>query len=194
MKPTKDANYPVLTFETQKEVIDWMEINAATEEGIWLKFAKKGSGVITINYDLALEVALCYGWIDGQSKRFDETYYLQKFTPRGKKSMWSKINRDNVERLIKEKKMTPLGLAQLDAAKKDGRWDAAYDSPKDMKIPEDFLNEIKKDEKAYQFFLNLNKTNTYAIAWRLQTAKKEETRKRRMGVLLEMLKLGKKLH
>jgi uncharacterized protein YdeI (YjbR/CyaY-like superfamily) len=189
-----DANYPVLTFETQDEFEKWMEQNHATTPGVWLKFAKKGSGITTINHNISLDVALCYGWIDGQSKSLDETYYLQKFTPRGKKSLWSKINRENVTRLIKLKKMKPTGLLAIEAAKADGRWDAAYDSPKNMEIPSDFLKELKKDKKAYQFFLTLNKTNTYAIAWRLQTAKKPETRMNRMNVLIEMLKEGKKLH
>lgn len=194
MDQPKDAQYPILTFETQKEFRDWMEKTSQEQVGIWLKFAKKGTGITTINYDLALEIALCYGWIDGQSKRLDETYYLQKFTPRGKKSIWSKINRENVLRLIKEKKMKPQGLLAVDAAKADGRWDAAYDSPKDMKVPEDFLKELKKDKKAYEFFLTLNKTNIYAIAFRLQTAKKEETKQRRISAFIEMLKEGKKIN
>lgn len=194
MKQAKDANYPILSFETESEFEEWMKNHHGTLEGIWLKFAKKGTGITSINYEIALDVALCYGWIDGQSKKLDETFYLQKFTPRGKRSIWSKINRDNVARLIKEKKMKLSGLRQVDAAKEDGRWDAAYDSPKNMKVPEDFLKMLKKEKKAYDFFLTLNKTNTYAIAWRLQTAKKQETKDRRMKVLLEMLKAEKKLH
>jgi uncharacterized protein YdeI (YjbR/CyaY-like superfamily) len=189
-----DQKYPILTFKTQDEFEQWMEQNHETVPGVWLKFAKKGSGITTINHPISLDVALCYGWIDGQSKSLDEIYYLQKFTPRGKKSLWSKINRENVARLIKLKKMKPAGLLVIESAKADGRWDAAYDSPKNMEIPNDFLKELKKDKKAYEFFLSLNKTNTYAIAWRLQTAKKPETRMNRMKVILEILKEGKRFH
>jgi uncharacterized protein YdeI (YjbR/CyaY-like superfamily) len=189
-----DQKYPILTFKTQDEFEQWMEQNHETVPGVWLKFAKKGSGITTINHPISLDVALCYGWIDGQSKSLDEIYYLQKFTPRGKKSLWSKINRENVARLIKLKKMKPAGLLVIESAKADGRWDAAYDSPKNMEIPNDFLKELKKDKKAYEFFLSLNKTNTYAIAWRLQTAKKPETLMNRMKVILEILKEGKRFH
>lgn len=190
----KDQAYPILQFETQKEFEEWLSKNHDKEQGVWLQFAKKGTGVTTIVYSEALDVALCYGWIDGQSKRFDDTFYLQKFVPRGRKSIWSKINRENVLRLIKEGRMRPSGLLQIDAAKKDGRWDQAYDSPKNMKVPEDFLNELKKDKNAYAFYQTLNRANTYAIAWRLQTAKKPETREKRIHAIIDMLKKGEKFH
>jgi len=186
--------YPELLFKTQSEFFDWMEKNHDKEDGIWTIFYKKGSGKTSINYDLALEVALCYGWIDGVSNRIDEKKYKQKFTPRRSKSIWSKINRDNIARLIKEGKMKPAGIAEVERAKADGRWDAAYDSPTDMKAPEDFLKELAKDKKAEEFYKTLNKTNLFAIHFRLQTAKKPETRANRMKIILEMLHKGEKFH
>jgi len=186
--------YPELLFKTQSEFFDWMEKNHDKEDGIWTIFYKKSSGKTSINYDLALEVALCYGWIDGVSNRIDEEKYKQKFTPRRSKSIWSKINRDNIARLIKEGKMKPAGIAEVERAKADGRWDAAYDSPTDMKAPEDFLKELAKDKKAEEFYKTLNKTNLFAIHFRLQTAKKPETRANRMKIILEMLHKGEKFH
>ncbi|MEO6729117.1 MAG: YdeI/OmpD-associated family protein [Candidatus Dojkabacteria bacterium] len=191
-KPTKQ--YPEEYFETQPDFIDWMEKNHDKEDGVWLIFYKKASGKESINYDLALEVALCYGWIDGISNRIDEEKYKQKFTPRREKSIWSKVNRDNIARLTEQGKMKPSGIAEVDRAKADGRWDAAYDSSATMKAPEDFLKELSKDKKAEVFYKTLNKTNLYAIHWRLQTAKKPETRANRMKVILEMLHEGKKFH
>lgn len=187
-------DYPILSFDTPDEWIAWLEKNHVTSHGIWMRFYKKNSGIIKVNYAQALEEALCYGWIDSQVKSYDEKSYLQKFTPRRSKSIWSKINTAHIERLMKEGRMKPAGLAQVEAAKKDGRWDAAYHSPTTMEVPKDFLKELAKDKKAEAFFKTLNKTNTYAIAWRLATAKKPETRERRMKVLVEMLAKGEKLH
>lgn len=158
------------------------------------RFLKKNSGVATVTYDEALDIALCYGWIDGQKEKYDENSWLQKFTPRRSKSIWSKRNREHIARLISAGRMKPSGLKEVEAAKADGRWDNAYESPKNMQIPSYFLKELKKNEKAYEFFKSLNKTNTYAIAWRLQTTKKPETREKRMKQLLEMMATGKKLH
>ena len=155
---------------------------------------KKDSGVKSVTYDEALDVALCYGWIDGQKNKHDARSWVQKFTPRRARSIWSKRNVEHVERLIAEGKMTAAGWVQIEAAKADGRWTRAYDAAKDMKVPEDFLKELSKNKKAKAFFDTLNKANTYAIAWRLQTAKKPETRERRMNALLEMMKKGEKLH
>ena len=148
----------------------------------------------SITYAEALDEALCFGWIDGQLKTCDTKSWLQKFTPRRSKSIWSKRNREHVARLIKEKRMTAAGLKEIELAKKDGRWEGAYDSPKNMQVPADFLRELKKDKNAYAFFQTLNKANTSAIAWRLQTAKKPETREKRMQAVLQMLGQGKKLH
>lgn len=147
-----------------------------------------------MSYAEALDEALCYGWIDGQKKTYDAESYLQKFTPRRPKSLWSKRNREHIARLTKEKRMLPAGQKEVAAAKLDGRWDNAYDPASTMEVPEDFLQELKKDAQAYAFFKTLNRTNTYAIAWRLQTAKKVETRARRMEVLLGMMREGKRVH
>lgn len=171
-----------------------MKKNHGSSDGIWLRMFKKETKIPSITYAEALDVALCYGWIDGQKKSESDKAWLQKFTPRRARSMWSKINIGHVERLIKEKRMTPAGLAAFKEAKADGRLDRAYDSAKTMEVPADFLKELKKNKKTYEFFTSLNKANTYAIAWRLQTAKKPETREKRMKALLEMMKQGKKLH
>jgi len=189
-----DTNVSTHSFETPREWRHWLTKHHATPEGIWLRFFKKASGVKSITYAEALDEALCFGWIDGQLKKCDAESWLQKFTPRRSKSIWSKRNRAHVARLIKEKRMTAAGLKEIEKAKKDGRWERAYDSPKDMQVPADFLRELKKDKRAYAFFQTLNKANTYAIAWRLQTAKKTETREKRMRALLELLAQGEKLH
>lgn len=186
MLPT---DLPILSFQNQLEWADWLDKNH-TRKGIWLRLYKKDTSIPSISYPEALESALCYGWIDGQKRRYDEQSYLQRFTQRRPKSVWSKINTQHVERLIREDRMQPPGLAAVEAAKADGRWAAAYDSPSTMKIPDDFLQEIAKNKKAKAFFDTLNKTNLYAIAYRLQTAKKPETVEKRKRVILEMLKKG----
>ncbi|HEU4436249.1 MAG TPA: YdeI/OmpD-associated family protein [candidate division Zixibacteria bacterium] len=172
----------------------WLEKNHAKSMGIWLRFFKKGSGIPSVTYAEALDEALCYGWIDSQLQKYDELSYLQKFTPRRAKSIWSKRNIEHVARLVKEGRMQPAGKKEMEAARTDGRWEIAYDSSGTMEVPADFLKEISKDKKVKAFFDSLNRANTYAIAWRLQTAKRAETRERRMKTLLEMLKAGKKLH
>ncbi len=172
----------------------WLEKNYDKTEGIWLQLAKKGSAKKSITHAKALDEALCYGWIDALGKSYDAETWLLRFTPRRPKSVWSKINRQHIARLTEEGRMTEHGLKEVEKAKKDGRWEAAYDSPKDMKVPDDFLEMVKKDPDAYAFYLTLNRANTYAIAWRLQTAKKSETRERRKQILLEMLRDHKKLH
>lgn len=187
-------DYDVLFFATPEEWEAWLMKEHATTSGIWVKIAKKASGIQSIDYQAALRVALCYGWIDGQAKSIDETYYVQKFTPRGPRSIWSKRNKALIAELITSGKMTAAGLQKVDEAKADGRWDQAYDSPKNTVIPEDFLHELSKHKKAYEFFKTLNKTNTYAITWRLQTAKKPETRARRMQAIITMLADEKKFH
>lgn len=185
---------PVKAFKTAALFGAWLAKNHAMSDGIWLRIYKKGSGIQTVTYDEALDAALCYGWIDGQKKKYDEDSWIQKFTHRRPKSMWSKRNREHIARLTKAKRMRPSGLAEVTLAKADGRWDQAYDSPANMQVPEDFLRELKKDKKVLDFFLTLSKANTYAIAWRLQTAKKPETRARRMQDLLAMLAREEKLH
>lgn len=194
MTKQEASENPIRAFATAQSWHTWLEKNQAKSDGIWLRIYKKDSEKKTVTYAEALDEALCYGWIDGQKKAYDSESFLQKFTPRRPKSMWSKRNREHVLRLIKGKRMTATGQAEIDAAKKDGRWDQAYDAPSTMTVPADFLNVLKKDKKAYEFFKTLNKANTYAIAWRLQTAKKPDTRAKRMESLLAMLKAGKKLH
>lgn len=159
-----------------------------------MRIFKKGSGKTTITYAEALDQTLCYGWIDGQKQPHDEHSWLQKFTPRRAKSGWSRINTQHVERLTKAGQMTRAGLEAVEAAKADGRWQAAYDSPRDATPPEDFLKALGKDKKAKAFFETLNRANIYSIVYRLQTAKKPETRDRRMKLILEMLARGEKFH
>jgi uncharacterized protein YdeI (YjbR/CyaY-like superfamily) len=192
--PEKKPAPPILPFATSAAFEKWLQKHVEKEEGIWLQLYKKASGKKTITYAEAVDVALCYGWIDGQKQSYDEKSFLQKFTPRRARSMWSKTNREHVARLIKEKRMQPSGLKQVELAKADGRWDQAYDSPKNMTVPQDFLKALSKDKNALEFFKGLTKANVYAIVWRLQTAKKPETRERRMKILLEMMKKGEKLH
>ncbi len=184
----------ILHFATVAEWESWLHKNHDKVPGIWMKFAKKGTGIASIDHDQALLPALCYGWIDGQANKLDETFWIMKFTPRRPKSMWSKRNCNFVTQLIAQGKMQSSGQAQIDAAKADGRWDAAYDSPKNMVVPEDFLKELEKDSKALEFFESLSKTNKYAIVWSLQTAKRPETKVKRIQKFLEMMKKGEKLY
>lgn len=185
---------PAKAFKTPEEWRQWLLKNHAASGGLWLRIYKKGSGKKTITYAEALDEALSYGWIDGLKAGYDAESFLQKFTPRRPKSMWSKRNREHALRLIKEKRMASAGRKEIEAAKKDGRWKRAYDAASTMEIPADFLEELKKDKGAYAFFNTLNRANRYAIAWRLQTASKPETRARRMEALLARLKRREKLH
>ncbi len=192
-KSTK-VDLPILSFVAQEEFESWLEQNHDKVNGIWLRFFKKDSGIKTIIYDEALNVALCYGWIDGQLKKYDETSYIQKFTPRRPKSMWSKRNVDKVASLEKEGKIKPSGWKAIESAKADGRWEKSYDSAVKMVVPDDFLLEISKSKKAHDFFKTLNKTNLYAIGWRLQTAKNSEIREKRLKEILSMMENQKKFH
>lgn len=184
----------ILHFRSPAEFRKWLAKNHRQLEGIWLRICKKGSEEPSVTYAEALDEALCFGWIDGQKQRHDEYSWLQKFTPRRRESAWSKINTQHAERLIQAKRMKPAGHAQIDAAKKDGRWAVAYDSPGKSKIPEDFLAALRKNKKACTFFESLNKVNRYAIAYRLQTAKKPETRQKRMETILAMMAKGETFH
>jgi uncharacterized protein YdeI (YjbR/CyaY-like superfamily) len=159
-----------------------------------LRIFKKDSGRASITYSEALDEALCFGWIDARKERYDDSSWLQRFTPRRPKSGWSKINTQHAERLIRARRIQASGQAQVDAAKRDGRWVAAYDSQSKATLPEDFLAALRRQKKAKAFFESLNKANRYAIAYRLQTAKKPETRQRRMEVILAMLARGEAFH
>ena len=185
---------PVILFEHKKDWETWLDENHTTSGGIWLRIAKKASGVQSVSYDEALEIALCYGWIDGQKKTYDETSYLQKFTPRGAKSIWSKINTEKAEKLIERGLMQPSGLIAIESAKQDGRWQAAYDSFSKASVPEDFQAELDKNPQALAFFATLNQQNRYAILFRIQTAKKPETRAKRIQQFISMLEKNEKLY
>ena len=159
-----------------------------------MKLAKKDSGILSITIVEALDIALCYGWIDGQRLSFDEKHYLQKYTPRRPKSIWSKINVEKVERLIASGQMKPAGLKAIEAAKADGRWAQAYDGQKNMSVPEDFQTVLDKNKKAKAFFATLNSVNRYAILFRIHTAKKAETRTKRIKQFIEMLEKNEKIY
>ncbi|MBC7875665.1 MAG: YdeI/OmpD-associated family protein [Anaerolineales bacterium] len=188
------SELPTLTFVSQKKWGDWLAKQHDKSAGVWMKLAKKDSGIESITITEALDVALCYGWIDGQRLSFDEKYYLQKYTPRRPKSIWSKINVEKVERLIKSGEMKPAGFKAIEAAKADGRWARAYDGQKNMSVPEDFQSELNKSKKAKAFFETLNRVNRYAILFRIQTAKKEETRVKRIKQFVEMLEKNEKIY
>lgn len=172
----------------------WLGENHASSPGLWMHFAKKKAELQSIYYPEALEIALCYGWIDGQARSLDEQSYLQRFTPRRPRSIWSKINRAKVERLMAEGRMQPAGLVEVERARADGRWEQAYDSPATAEVPDDLRAELEKNKPAQQFFEGLNSSNRYAILWRLQTAKKPETRRARLEKMLGMLERGEKFH
>ena len=183
---------PVLAFRSARAWELWLAKNHRREEGIWLKFAKKDSGVASVYYPEALEVALCYGWIDGLVRRLDETHYLQRFTPRRKRSRWSRINCGKVEALIAACRMKPPGLRQVEAARADGRWAAAYDSPRDATPPPDLVAALRKNKAARAFFDTLSARNRFAILFRIHDAKRPETRQRRIVDFVERLARGEK--
>jgi uncharacterized protein YdeI (YjbR/CyaY-like superfamily) len=184
----------ILRFRSSPEFRKWLGANHLQSDGIWLRIFKKNSGEPSVTYAEALDEALCFGWIDGQKQRHDDASWLQRFTRRRSKSGWSKINTQHAERLIKAGRIKPAGRLEIEAAKKDGRWTAAYDSPSKAAVPDDFLAALGRDKKAKAFFESLNKANRYAITYRLQTAKKPETRQRRMDAILAMLGRGEAFH
>lgn len=184
---------PIQHFEDQKAWEKWLIANAGGK-GIWLQIAKKDSGIASVNYAQALEVALCHGWIDGQKRSYDEQFFLQRFTPRRPRSLWSKINIDHAERLIAAGRMQSGGLREIEAAKADGRWEVAYRSFSTMEVPIELAAALKKNKKAQAFFDGLDKTNRYSFCWRVHTAKKPETRIARAEKFVEMLAKGEKIH
>lgn len=188
------AAFEVISFESAKMWEAWLAENHAASAGVWLRFFKKSSGVGSVTHDEALDEALCYGWIDGQIQKHDDKSWRQKFTPRRARSIWSKRNIEHVARLTKAKKMKPAGLRQVEAAKADGRWEMAYDSPSKMQVPRDFLKRLAENKKAETFFKSLTRANLYSVGWRLQTAKRPETREKRMKVILQMMAKGEKFH
>ena len=171
------------------------EHHASVPEGVWLRLFKKDHrGEGALEYAEAVEVALCFGWIDGQGKGYDETSRLQRFTPRRRGSVWSKVNTERAERLIQAGRMRAAGMREIDAARSDGRWEKAYDPPSTAVVPEDFLAELRKNKKAATFFATLNKRNTYPVTYRLQTAKTPETRAKRIKAMIEMFERGEKFY
>jgi uncharacterized protein YdeI (YjbR/CyaY-like superfamily) len=185
---------PTIAFASPDELEAWLDANHGSDRGIWVKFAKKASGIASVTYAEALEIALCYGWIDGTRRGFDESWFVQRFTPRRKRSKWSQINREKAERLIAEGRMRPPGLREVERAKADGRWEASYPSPSTIQVPDDLKRELERDPAAREFFESLDKNNRYAILYRLHDAKRPETRERRLRQFVEMLKDGRKLH
>jgi uncharacterized protein YdeI (YjbR/CyaY-like superfamily) len=181
------SEQPIVEFGEARSWAAWLDEHHATSSGVWLRIAKKVSGIASVTYDEALEVSLCYGWIDGQKKSYDDTSWLQKFTPRGTRSIWSKVNRAKAEKLIARGEMKQAGLAAVEQAKQDGRWDAAYDSQSSASIPDDFQTALDQHEEARAFFATLNSRNRYAILFRIQTAKKAETRAKRIEQFIQML-------
>jgi uncharacterized protein YdeI (YjbR/CyaY-like superfamily) len=185
---------PMVAFANPSAWSDWLAKNHGSSRGLWLKIAKNGSGVASVTYAEALDVALAWGWIDGQKGSYDDSAWLQRFTPRRPQSIWSAINREKALRLIAEGKMQPSGLAEVERAQQDGRWEAAYDSQSKATVPEDLAAALAKNKKAKAFFETLNSANRYAVLFRVRTAKKAETRARRIAQLVEMLARGEKLH
>lgn len=185
---------PVLAFADVAEFHAWLRIHHAEHSGIWLRYFKKETGKVSILHVEAVKEALCWGWIDGQARPYDGESWLTKFTPRRRKSVWSHVNIGHVERLLEAGRMQPAGLAAVDAAKADGRWAAAYGSSSNFEMPADFMELLAKKPKALAFYNSLNKTNQYAIYFRLHTAKRPETRAKRMTDFLAMLERGEKLH
>ena len=190
----ESGNAVVRAFKDAKAWESWLAKNQTATDGLWIRLAKKASGIKSITYPEALEIALCYGWIDGLKRPESETTWLQRFVPRRPRSMWSKINREKALVLIASGQMKPTGLQEVERAKQDGRWDAAYDSPKNAPVHPDFQKALDESLRASEFFKTLNKANRYAIIWRLHTAKRAETRERLTRTFIEMLEKGETLH
>jgi uncharacterized protein YdeI (YjbR/CyaY-like superfamily) len=185
---------PILLFEDQQGWSEWLDAHHADAPGVWLRLGKKKGPIRSLDYGEALDVALCYGWIDSQKKGYDDASWLQRFTPRGARSIWSKINRDKIEVLVKAGKMKLAGLAAVESAMRDGRWEAAYDSQRTAMVPADLQAELDAQPEAKAFFGTLNSANRYAVLFRVQTAKRPETRAKRIAALVEMLRRGERLH
>ena len=187
------AQQPVLFFATPAKLEAWIDEHGEDSDGIWLKFAKKDSGIESVVYAEAVEIALSYGWIDGQAKRHDDHHYLQRFTPRRPRSKWSKINREKAERLMAEGRMRPAGLREVERAKEDGRWDEAYDSPSTATVPDDFRAALDAEPAAAEFFASLGSTRRYSFLYRIADAKRPETRAKRIAEYVELLARGETL-
>jgi uncharacterized protein YdeI (YjbR/CyaY-like superfamily) len=185
---------PILLFATPPDLEAWLEENHAQPEGFWLKVAKKGSGEQSVTYAEALELALCFGWIDSQKRGLDEKFFLQRFTPRRPRGRWSRINRDKAEELLAAGSVRAAGLVEIEAARADGRWEAAYEGASTARVPDDLQRELDSNKAAREFFATLDSSNRYAIVYRLDDAKKPETRERRLHKFVAMLERGEKIH
>ena len=185
---------PVMEFATAKQWDAWLAKHHASSPGVWLKIAKKGSEVVTVTMPEVIETALCWGWIDGVRHRHDDVYFRQRMTPRTARSRWSRINRDKAETLIAAKRMQPAGQAEVDAARADGRWDAAYSGSRDMPVPDDLTRALRRDARARRAFDELDSRNRYAILYRIHDAKRPETRARRIEQFVTMLADGRTVY
>jgi uncharacterized protein YdeI (YjbR/CyaY-like superfamily) len=193
-KSTRMDSDPIHGFENQKAWEKWLKENHRTSSGIWMRLAKKASGIPSITYAEGVESALCYGWIDGHKRPHSDTAWLQRFTPRRSRSMWSQINREKVLALIESKRMQPAGLEEVERARQDGRWEAAYGSQSALAPNTEFQKALNKNPRAKKFFKTTSAANRYAILWRIQTAKRAETRERRIREYVAMLEKGETLH
>jgi uncharacterized protein YdeI (YjbR/CyaY-like superfamily) len=185
---------PTVSFASPGEWEEWLAANHASSSGVWIKIAKKEAGIESVRYPEVLESALCFGWIDARRRALDERYFLQRFTPRQSRSKWSRINREKAERLIAEGRMRPAGLAEVERAKGDGRWEAAYESQRGMVVPDDLQRELDARPEAGAFFSQLSSQNRYAILYRLEDAKRPETRARRLAKFVAMLEAGETIY
>lgn len=193
-QPKESGPQPIALFERKRDWQAWLTKNHRTSTGVWLQIAKKGADAQSVSYVEALEVALCFGWIDSQKRTHDEAFFLQKFTPRGPKSIWSRINKDKALALIEAGKMKPAGLAAVESAKRDGRWDAAYESAGKSTVPPDLQAALDGNARAKKFFESLDGRNRYAILFRIQTAKRPDLRKKKIAQFTQMLANREKLY
>jgi uncharacterized protein YdeI (YjbR/CyaY-like superfamily) len=190
----KKSELPQLRFESAEAWDEWLAQNHDSAAGVWMMIAKKGTGVSTVAYPEVLDLAISHGWIDGQRKALDETFFLQKFSPRGPRSRWSQINREKATRMIESGEMKPAGLREVERAKADGRWDAAYAPQSRAKVPDDLREALDANPPAREFFGTLNSQNRYSILYRVNDAKRPDTRARRIAQFVEMLARGEKLY
>ena len=194
METKKPDGLPVRLFKSKQDWASWLEKNHRKSAGLWLRLAKKDSGLRSVSYKEALEVALCYGWIDGQKRPESEEAWRQKFIARSNRSVWSKINREKALALIANGEMKAAGLEAIQNAKRNGRWEAAYDSPSGAAVPADFQAALDASKRASAFFKTLDRANRYAVLWRIQAVKKAETRARKIQQFIEMLERREKIH
>lgn len=188
------TDLPIKRFATMAAWHTWLKKQHEKSSGLWVEFAKKDTGVRSVTHPEALEIALCYGWIDGQAASVDATWYRQRFTPRRARSKWSRINRAKVERLHAEGRLAPAGRREMEAAMHDGRWEAAYASQRTITVPDDLAAELRSRPSARRFFEQLDSRNRYAILYRLDDAKRPETRQRRLDKFVRMLELGETIY